>query len=222
LDEGRAVIGLPEDTFNFFRVERGDYTKGILELIRMIPRFFELHPELRGKVRFIQMAERTRDSVIPFQRYYDLCEKEHEKLIALGFGDDFIWYKGGFPPNTLAQVYFQADAIVVTSHMDGFAMVFAEGMVCGNCEKPPVGIVTRNTGCSDIFIDGDNGGIVVENSFNLDELCNAHARAYHMQMDERKRRHKWICEQIQNNDLHRWVSRWPQELDELARRGSWT
>ena len=42
-------------------VDRLDYTKGINEKFLAIERLLELHPELRGRFVFVQVAEPSRD-----------------------------------------------------------------------------------------------------------------------------------------------------------------
>ncbi|MBI5446017.1 MAG: trehalose-6-phosphate synthase, partial [Deltaproteobacteria bacterium] len=67
--EIRRSLGLSPEHLIGLGVDRQDYTKGILERLRAVESMLEQHPELIGRVTFIQIAAPTRSALEDYQSF---------------------------------------------------------------------------------------------------------------------------------------------------------
>jgi trehalose 6-phosphate synthase/phosphatase len=114
-------------------VDRLDYTKGLTNRMLSLERLFEDHPELHGKVQFMQIAVPSRTDVKEYQE----LKEEMDKLVGMINGkfstptwSPIRYIYGCIPQDELAGYYRDADVALVTPLRDGMNLVAKEFVTC--------------------------------------------------------------------------------------------
>jgi trehalose-6-phosphate synthase len=222
LARGRMSFGLPSGVFVWLGVERCDHTKGILERFQMIRRFFEMFPELKRRVTWVQIAEPSRENIPAFQRY----KEELEKVVRGKDGERcltepdetgwqmLIWHQKGVKPEDLGPVYCAANGITCTPHIDGYGMVYAEAQISGGESNPRASVLGKRAGCS--YDLGKGACALVENPMDIDALAVAHRNAMMVSEQERREKQFWTQQQITSQPLSVWARRPFAELETVT------
>src|SRR5205814_3883032 len=99
-----------------------DYTKAVFERFNAIDRFFELQPELAGRVNFVQISGRTRPGLAIFDAYWQNCRQAANRLAErwqTSFWKPLIWIETPISAAALAALYRQAAVMLVNPIRDG-------------------------------------------------------------------------------------------------------
>ncbi len=129
-------------------VDRGDYTKGVLQRLQAIDHLFELDPQLLRHATFVQICGRTRPGLAAFDRYWQSCREAARKLNARWSCDSWaplIWIDEPVDPRDLAILYRQASAMLVNPLRDGLNLTAKEFVACQS-EDPGTLLLSRGAG----------------------------------------------------------------------------
>jgi UDP-glucose:(heptosyl)LPS alpha-1,3-glucosyltransferase len=143
--ELRAEYGLADDEPVFLYV--GDLRKGARRCIQALA---ELE---RGTLLFVSRSQSE-----PYRQIAQAAGLARERALFLP------------PTNRVERIYAAADALLLPTPYDAFAMVVSEAMACGL----PV-VVSREAGASELIEHGVNG-LLLENAASVPELA-AHLRS---------------------------------------------
>jgi trehalose 6-phosphate synthase len=194
-------------------VDRIDYTKGIPERFRAVDRLLELHPELKGMFRFVQVGAPSRTHIPAYRRLND----ELDQLAA-----DINWRheQNGWRPITFfnehhgpEQVFVlnrMAAACVVSSLHDGMNLV-AKEFVAARDDCRGVLVLSRFTGAAAELPDA-----LLINPFAIDEFAEALNRALTMPADEQETRMRRLRQQVTDNNVYRWAGLLLSDMLKLA------
>jgi trehalose 6-phosphate synthase len=192
-------------------IDRLDYTKGIPERLRFFDRVFELHPEYRGKLVFIQVAVPSRSS-LPAYRQLDA------EVDAVTAQINLRWARGSWKPIVLLKKHIGeremialhrlAHFCLVTPLHDGMNLVSKE-FVASRIDEDGVLILSRFAGAARELKDA-----LLINPFSIDEGVSAIDAALTMPADERRRRMMKMRETVEHNNVYRWAGKF---LSDLAR-----
>ncbi len=196
-------------------VDRMDYSKGLPERMESVRRLFELYPENRGAMIFMQIAPTSRGAV---DAYVDL----HERLDSLS-GEinskfsDFDWtpiryINRQFPRETLAALYRASRAALITPLRDGMNLVAHEYVAAQDPDDPGMPVLSRFAGAAEYMDEA-----LLINPYNIDESAIALQTALQMPLKERKRRHMALMKVVHDLDVSRWSSRFLSDLSQLLR-----
>ena len=195
-------------------VDRIDYTKGIIERILAIDRFFEKYPQYKKKVVFIQLAAPSR---IHIKRYHDLmseidelAEKKNWKHTD-GSWKPIIYLKKHFSLDEINPFYRMADFCVVSSLHDGMNLV-AKEYVAEKKDLSGVLILSQFTGAARELTDA-----VQFNPYAIEEFSDALKLAIEMPSDEKKKRMENMRKIIAENNIYRWAGNIITELTALRK-----
>ena len=195
-------------------VDRIDYTKGIIERILAIDRFFEKYPQYKKKVVFIQLAAPSR---IHIKRYHDLmseidelAEKKNWKHVD-GSWKPIIYLKKHFSLDEINPFYRMADFCVVSSLHDGMNLV-AKEYVAEKKDLSGVLILSQFTGAARELTDA-----VQFNPYAIEEFADALKLAIEMPSDEKKKRMENMRKIIAENNIYRWAGNIITELTALRK-----
>lgn len=184
-------------------VERMDYTKGILERLRGVEHLLKLHPELHGKVAFIQIVTPSREGVEAYR------EKKREIDEIVGringrFSND-LWtpvhylYRS-FAPSRLMVYYRAADVALVTPLRDGLNLV-AKEYVASRIHQDGVLILSEFAGVTCQLPEA-----LTVNPYDVDDMAEAIAQALLMPRDEQRRRIQAMQKRIKDASIGWWMN----------------
>ena len=166
-------------------VDRTDYSKGIPERLKALEFLFEHHPDLQGRLTFVQVAVPSRTEI----DQYDYLANTVERMV-LGINDRFgteSWrpvhlIRSSFSPERLAALFRAADLCLVSSLQDGMNLV-AKEFVASQIHGSGVLLLSRFAGAA-IELDG----AVEVNPYDPEGFARAIYSALQIPMDERQER----------------------------------
>ena len=196
-------------------VDRIDYTKGILERIQALSRFFEKYPEQKGKFTFIQIGAPSRTHI---KKYHDLMaeiDDAAEKInwkYAEGDWKPLIYLKRHFSYNEILPFYTMADMCIVSSLHDGMNLV-AKEYIAAKKDLNGVLVLSNFTGASRELSDA-----LLINPYATEEFADMINTALVMPVDEKRRRMENMWGIVANDNVYKWAASIINELAALAGR----
>ncbi len=203
-----------EDKIIGVGVDRIDYTKGIVERVLAIDRFFEKYPQYKKKITFIQMAAPSR---VHIKRYHDLMaeidelvEKRNWKHMD-GSWKPILYLKKHFSADEIVPFYKMADFCLVSSLHDGMNLV-AKEYIAAKKDLSGVLVLSQFTGASRELTDA-----VQFNPYAIEEFAEAIKTAIEMPVEEKKKRMGNMRKIIAENNIYRWAGNIMTELTALKK-----
>ncbi len=129
-------------------VDRADYTKGVLERIDAIDKFFAAHPERLEQVSFLQVCQPTRQGLSAFDNYYRQCRDLADYVNhCYGQGDwqPIVWIDEPMPQSALIELYRSADCMLVNPIRDGLNLT-AKEFVGSSSSRPGALLLSPGAG----------------------------------------------------------------------------
>lgn len=182
-------------------IERMDYSKGILERLEAIERFFERHPQWRGRVSFVHIATPSRTRVPAYRAYAQAVERQVARLNASLASADWVPVKAlpiYVAPERVWSWYKAADALVVASLHDGMNLVAKEFVAAGRDDA--VLILSEFTGAARELREA-----ALVNPFATDAFADALAAALEMSPEQRRERLARLRWRVANHDVASWA-----------------
>jgi trehalose 6-phosphate synthase/phosphatase len=198
----RAEAMRPRGGALMMGVDRLDYTKGIPERLRAFAELLTRYPELRGRVRFFQLAVPSREEIPAYRALRAEVESLVANINAL-FGDaewtpvEYLY--GTVDAETLATLYRAADVMVVTPLRDGMNLV-AKEFVASRPDDDGVLILSQQAGAS-----AELRAALLVDPTDVSGLAEAYARALTMSPAERRVRMRRLRRTVRRHDVHQWV-----------------
>ncbi|MDD5775424.1 MAG: trehalose-6-phosphate synthase [Candidatus Omnitrophica bacterium] len=184
-------------------VDRIDYTKGLVERILAIDRFFEKYPQYRGKVVFVQLASPSRTHI---KRYHDLIS-ENDELVEKtnwkhmdGAWKPILYLKRHFSADEIAPFYAMADFCIVSSLHDGMNLV-AKEYVSEKRDDHGSLILSQFTGAARELTDA-----ILINPYSIEEFADSILQAVEMPLEEQVRRMQNMRRIVSENNVYRWAA----------------
>ena len=196
--------GIPQGTTLGLGLDRLDYTKGIPERLAALERFFERNPGWRGAFTFLQKATPSRTEIGTYQQYGDFVRSEVQRINRrFGTADwrPIVYTEDVLPREDLCTLYRHADAMVVSSLVDGMNLVAQEYVAAS--------------------VDGD-GALLLSNRVGAHERLGSHALtidpanaagiaaqleyALSMSAHERQRRLNTLRQRVFSGDIQSWMA----------------
>lgn len=200
--KGPVLPDLGEDMKTIICVDRLDYTKGLPDRLRAFETLLEEYPEHRGKVRLVQIAPPTRESL----PVYQTLREEVERLVGRingRFGDmrwtPVTYLHRGFPQDVLTRLFRESAVGLVTPLRDGMNLVAKEYIAAQSPEDPGVLVLSRFAGAAEQLREA-----LLINPHDITEMARALDRALTMPRQERWARHNRLWQRIETYDLANW------------------
>ena len=197
LDEPRVdIVGVG--------VDRLDYTKGIPERLAAIDRLLTMHPDLRGRLAFVQVGVPSRSKL----ESYASLEREIDRLVAEintrhGEGPDrgpIRYRKTAFKIRRLVALYRLANFCIVSSLHDGMNLVAKEFVAARN-DEDGVLLLSEMTGAAQELHDA-----LIISPYDIDGFAAAVGQAVEMPVQERRRRMRGMRRAVAGHDVFVWAS----------------
>jgi trehalose 6-phosphate synthase len=212
-EEARAALAELEawrgDARLVLRVDRAELSKNVLRGFQAYELFLRLHPEWRGRVRFLALLNPSRQGLAEYAAYVERCLAEAERLnrelgssdwqpLEVSLRDDF--------PRAMA-AYQLYDVLLVNPVFDGMNLVAKEGPVLNR--RDGVLVLSENAGA---FAEVGRYAVRV-NPFDVLETAEAIAAALEMGRGERARRARALRRAVERNPVDRWVEAQLRDLE---------
>ena len=194
-------------------VDRLDYTKGIPHRLRIFERLLERHPNLGGKLLYIQISSPSRTRVPEYVQ-----EKEQvERLVGQinGRFSEAGWvpirylYRS-YAQSELAGFYHDTDVCLVTPLRDGMNLVAKEFVAAQDVNSPGVLVLSRFTGAAQTMKDA-----VIVNPYDIEGTAEATYRALRMPISERRRRNRSLLSVVERYSSQTWSDSFCATLQDI-------
>lgn len=200
--EFRTILGSGAGERKLFvGADRIDYTKGILERFQAFDVMLQHHPELCGRVTFMQLAAPSR---LHLDVYRDLNDRIE------GLVDDINWrlqtddwqpihyLKAHHDYYAVLAAYRMADVLLTTSLHDGMNLV-AKEFIATRSDDMGILILSQYTGAARELSDA-----VLVNPFDIDDLAKAMHRSCTMLDGDIRLRMSRLREQVTKENVYAW------------------
>jgi alpha,alpha-trehalose-phosphate synthase [UDP-forming]/trehalose-phosphatase len=194
-------------------VDRLDYSKGIPERLEAFARVLELHPELRGKVSFVQVSVPSRADVPEYAELRRRVENLVGRINGLYGEADWVpvrYLYRSYDHRVLAQLYRAADVALVTPLRDGMNLVAKEYVASQDDADPGVLLLSKFAGASE-----DMRAAVLTNPYHREGMAADLVRALEMPLAERTSRQHELRAVVDRTAATDWAERF---LGALAER----
>ena len=192
-DHRRIVLG----------VDRLDYTKGIPRRLLAFGRMLEQAPELRDRVRLVQVAVPSREAAEP----YRLLRRELDELVgringSLGTEHSMPvhYLYRSISRSQLVAFYRAADVMLVTPLRDGMNLV-AKEFVASRVDEDGVLLLSEFAGAAEELKEA-----VLVNPYDIDGVAAALKAALSMPKAERVTRMRALRAQVMSRDVQAWAT----------------
>lgn len=200
--EFRTILGSGAGERKLFvGADRIDYTKGILERFQAFDAMLQHHPELCGRVIFMQLAAPSR---LHLDVYRDLNDRIE------GLVDDINWrlqtddwqpihyLKAHHDYYAVLAAYRMADVMLTTSLHDGMNLVAKEFIATRN-DNQGVLILSQYTGAARELPDA-----LLVNPFDIEDLAKAMHHSCTMLDNDIRLRMSRLREQVAKENVYAW------------------
>jgi trehalose 6-phosphate synthase len=208
--ERRAALGLQAE-FMGVGVERLDYTKGLVERLLALRRFFERWPEYRGRVVFVQIASPSRERIPRYARLHDEIQAlvaEINGAIGAPGWTPIVLLERHHSHDEVMRYYRASDFCMVTSLHDGMNLV-AKEFVAARDDEDGVLVLSRFAGAA-----RELGDALLVNPYDIEMMAEAVHMALALPPEERRLRMRRMRAQVREHNVYRWAG---LLLAELAR-----
>jgi trehalose 6-phosphate synthase/phosphatase len=196
-------------------VDRLDYTKGIPRRLIAFQRLLERAPELRERVRLIQVAVPSRTRLESYQGF----RKQVDELVgringAVGTlnATPIRYLFQSVNARQLTALYRAADVMLVTPLRDGMNLV-AKEFVASRIDEDGVLVLSEFAGAV-----AELGEAVIVNPYDIEALASAIEQALAMPADERGARMRALRGRVLSRTVQWWADRFVGTLTSLADR----
>ena len=204
-------------------VDRLDYSKGLLERFQAYRHFLESYPEQIGQVTFLQIAPLGRQKVQAYAQIRDSLEQSSGRTNGRFADADWTpirYLNRNFPHATLMGFLRSAQVCLVTALRDGMNLVAKEFIAAQDPDDPGVLVLSNRAGAACELTEE-----LLINPYDIKGIARAIQRALTMPLAERRERHARSLATLRANDIHRWHTRFIEDLQAAparspARRGA--
>ena len=196
-------------------VDRLDYTKGIPRRLLAYERMLENHPELRERVRLVQVAVPSRTKVEAYQEFRSLVDGLVGRING-AFGTPrwvpVHYIYRGLAERELVALYRAADVMLVTPLRDGMNLV-AKEFVASRIDGDGVLVLSEFAGASWELPEA-----VQVNPYDVEATAESYYRALTMDEEERRTRLGPLRSRVAAYDVHRWAATFLEQLETITLR----
>ena len=198
-------------------VDRLDYTKGIPRRLLAYERMLQTHPELRERVRLVQVAVPSRTGVGAYQDFRALVDGLVGRING-AFGTPrwvpVHYIFRGLSESDLVALYRAADVMLVTPLRDGMNLV-AKEFLASRTDGDGVLVLSEFAGAAWELPEA-----LQVNPYDVDGAAEVYYRALAMPAEERRGRMAPLRARVQAFDVHRWAASFSRAAGRDPGRGA--
>ncbi|MBA3550470.1 MAG: bifunctional alpha,alpha-trehalose-phosphate synthase (UDP-forming)/trehalose-phosphatase, partial [Nannocystis sp.] len=192
-------------------VDRLDYTKGIRRRMAACERVLQRRPDLRGKLRIVQIAVPSREKVGAYEDFRARVEQTigaiNGRWSTLGGAAIHYLYRS-YSQEQLISLYRAASVMLVTPLRDGMNLV-AKEFAGARTDGDGVLVLSEFAGAAEEMPEA-----LQVNPFDIDGMATAIEQALDMPETERRARMAGLHARVAQFDVHRWAEKFLAELQE--------
>jgi trehalose 6-phosphate synthase/phosphatase len=204
-DRARLLVG----------IDRLDYTKGIPRRLLAYERLLQRHPDLRGHVRFVQVAVPSRRDVEAYQVFRSQADELIGRIHGAFATPHWVplhWIYRALSREEVVALYRAADVLLVTPLRDGMNLV-AKEFVASRIDEDGVLVLSEFAGAAAELAEA-----ILVNPFDVEASASAYYRALTMSEGERRRRMRALRRRVTSWDADRWARSFVERLASVGRR----
>ena len=198
-------------------VDRLDYTKGIPGRLLAYERMLQTHPDLRERVRLVQVAVPSRTNVGAYQEFRATVDGLVGRING-AFGTPrwvpVHYIFRALSEGDLVALYRAADVMLVTPLRDGMNLV-AKEFVASRTDGDGVLVLSEFAGAAWELPEA-----LQVNPYDVDGSAEVYYRALSMPRSERRSRMAPLRTRVRQFDVHRWVAAFLEQLAEVSPNGT--
>lgn len=208
----REEFAVKDGTFVMVGLDRIDYTKGLIEKIQGLDRFFEKFPQYKGRVLFIQKGGLSRMHIPEYkalnERLNSLVEEVNwkhstEKWLPI------LFIKRHMSRKEVIALYKIADACIVSPLHDGMNLVCKEFIATRN-DLDGVLLLSQFTGAA-----RELGGAMFVNPYDRENFAKAIKKAIELPREKKEKRMKRLRAVVKENNIYKWAGKFLEELKKI-------
>ncbi len=191
-------------------IDRLDYTKGIPRRLLAYERLLQDRPDLRGRVRLVQVAVPSRTQVGAYRDFRTQVETLVGRIhgaFATADWSPIHYLSRGLSREEVVTLYRAADAMLVTPLRDGMNLV-AKEFVAARTDGDGVLVLSEFTGAAAELAEA-----LHVNPYDLAGTAAAYLRALEMPEDERRTRMAALRRRVVAYDVDRWAGTFLERLE---------
>jgi trehalose 6-phosphate synthase/phosphatase len=194
-------------------IDRLDYTKGIRRRLLAFERLLTDRPELRERVRLVQIAVPSRTSVGAYQEFRSEVEGLTGRING-AFGTPrwtpIQYMFRSVSERELVGLYRAADVMLVTPVRDGMNLV-AKEFVASRTDEDGVLVLSEFAGAASELAEA-----LLVNPYDVERTADTIYRALHLGDAERRRRMRALRRRVVSYDVHQWANSFLEMLEEAS------
>src|SRR5690349_4965283 len=202
-----------EDLKLLVGVDRLDYTKGIPRRLLAYERMLDNQPELREKVRLIQVAVPSRTGVEAYQEFRSLVEGLVGRINGRFGTPSWVpvhYIYRSMSERELVALYRAADVMLVTPLRDGMNLV-AKEFVASRIDEDGVLVLSEFAGASWELAEA-----IQVNPYDVEATAESYYRALGMTPEERRARLAPLRTRVETYDVHHWAKTFLEQLETVT------
>jgi len=205
-------FSIGKNLFIMIGLDRIDYTKGLIQKIQAIDRFFEKFPQYKGKVLFIQKGGLSRMHINEYkalnERLNDLVEEVNWKHSTENWAP-ILFIRKHMTRKEIVALYAMADAAIVSPSHDGMNLVCKEFIAAKN-NLDGVLLLSQFTGAA-----RELGNAVFVNPYDKENFAKIIKKAIELPKAEKQKRMKRLRSVVKENNIYKWAGKFLQELKKI-------
>ncbi len=208
----REEFAIKDGTFVMVGLDRIDYTKGLVEKIQGIDRFFEKFPQYKGKVVFIQKGGLSRMHIPEYKALNDRLSNLVEEVNWKHSTEKWfpiLFIKKHMSRKEVIALYKIADACIVTPLHDGMNLVCKEFIAARN-DLDGVLLLSQFTGAA-----RELGGAMFVNPYDRENFAKAIKKAIELPREKKEKRMKRLRAVVKENNIYKWAGKFLEELKKI-------
>lgn len=192
-------------------VDRIDYTKGLIERLKILDRFLEKYPEFLGKFVYLSIGAPSRLHIPAYKNLnkevLDLVEKINWKYSTIDW-QPVVFIDQILPREKIFEYYRLADVCFVTALDDGMNLVAKEFVLCCDPERGIL-VLSKFTGAAK-----DLKRAIQINPYDIEGSVEALKRALTMDKKEKIERNKDMKNAVKQNNIYDWAKNFIEKTEE--------
>lgn len=193
-------------------VDRLDYIKGIPRRLLSVEKLLVDHPELRGKIRLVQVIVPSRTKVESYARYRRQIDEIVGRIngaYATVNNVPIHHMHQSIPEAQMVALYCAADVMLVTSTRDGMNLV-AKEFVASRIDEDGVLVLSELVGAA-----AELGEAIQINPYDLAGTAEAIYRSLEMPREERRTRMRALRKRVLTYTTRGWAEGFTSEVLEV-------